>query len=213
MSFNPDLNKQAQEVIFSRKMTKSSHPQVFFNDIPVSQVSFQKHLGIYLDEKLNSNHHIKEKMSKAMKGIGVIKRLRKMLTRYSLLTIYISFVRPHLDYGDILYDQPNNKSFCQKIETTQYNAALAITGAIKGTSQTKLYYELGLESLEFRQWFRKLCLFYKIKKTGLAEYLFNMIPKSNHQYNTRSIENIPSQKNNTRFLTTLSVHKPLFSER
>ena len=103
MSFNPDLNKQAQEVIFSRKMTKSSHSQVFFNDIPVSCVSFQKHLGIYLDEKLNFNHHIKEKMTKAMKGIGVIKRLSKMLPQHSLLTIYKSFVRPHLDYGDIIY--------------------------------------------------------------------------------------------------------------
>ena len=72
MTFNPDLNKQAQEVIFSRKMTKSSHPQVFFNDIPVSRVSFQKHLGIYLDEKLNFNHHIKEKITKAMKGIQVL---------------------------------------------------------------------------------------------------------------------------------------------
>ena len=133
MSFNPDLNKQAQEVIFSsRKMTKSSHPQVFFNDIPVSCVNFQKRLGIYLEEKLNFNHHIKEKMTKAMKVIGVITRLSKMLLWHSLLTIYKSFVRPHLDYGDILYDQPNNKSFCQKIETVQYNAALAITGAIKG---------------------------------------------------------------------------------
>ena len=54
----------------------------------------------------------------------------------------------------------------------------------------KLYNELGLESLEFRWWFRKLCLFYKIKKTGLPEYLFNMIPQSNHQYNTRSIEDV-----------------------
>ena len=76
-----------------------------------------------------------------------------MLPRHSLLTIYKSFVRP------ILYDQPNNKNFCQKIETIQYNAALAITGAIKGTSQTKLYNELGLESFKFRPWFRKLCLF------------------------------------------------------
>ena len=58
-------------------MIKSSHPQVFFSDIPVSRVSFQKHLGIYLDEKLNFNHHIKEKMTKAMKEIGVIKRLRQ----------------------------------------------------------------------------------------------------------------------------------------
>ena len=180
MSFNPDLNKQAQEVIFSRNMNKSSHSPVFFNDIPVSRVSFQKHLGIYLDEKLNFNNHIKEKMTKAMKGIGVIKRLSKMLPRHSLITIYKSFVRPQLDYGNILYDQPKNKSYCQKIETVHYNAALAITCAIKGTSQIKLYNELNLESLEFRRWLRKLCLFYKIKKTGLPEYLLNMIPKSNH---------------------------------
>ena len=57
--------------------------------------------------------------------------------------------------------------------------------AIKGTSQIKLYNELGLESLEFRWWFGKLCLFYKIKKTYLPEYLFNMIPQSNHQYNSQ----------------------------
>ena len=55
-----------------------------------------------------------------------------MLPQHSILTIYKSFVRPHLDYDDILYDQPDNKSFCQKIETVQYNAALAITSAIKG---------------------------------------------------------------------------------
>ena len=122
-------------------MTKSSHPQVFVNDIPVYCVSFQKHLGIYLGEKLNFNHHIKEKMTKAMKGISVIKRSSKALPRKSLLTIYKSFVRPHLDYRDTFYDQPNNKSFCQKIETVQYNAALAITGAIKGTSQIRRHNE------------------------------------------------------------------------
>ena len=133
---------------------------------------------------------VREKMTKAMKGIGVIKRLSKILPWYSLLTRYKSFVRPHLDYGDILYDQPYNKSFCQKIETVQFNAVLAITSVIKGTSQVKLYNQLGLESLEFRWWFRKLCLFYKVKKTGLPEYLFNMIPQSNHQYNTQSIEDV-----------------------
>ena len=40
--------------------------------------------------------------------------------------------------------------FCSKIESVQYNAALALTGAIRGTSQTKLYIELGLESLRSR---------------------------------------------------------------
>ena len=61
MSFNLDLNKLAQEVIFSWKMTKSSHPQISFNHAPVSHASFQKHLEIYLDDKLNFNHHIREK--------------------------------------------------------------------------------------------------------------------------------------------------------
>ena len=97
---------------------------------------------------------INAKILKANKGIGIIKRLLNTLPRKSLLTIYKSFIRPHLDYCDIIYDQPNNESFCTKIERIQYNAALAITGAIKGTSQTKLYKELGLESLKFRGWFR-----------------------------------------------------------
>ena len=52
------------------------------------------------------------------------------LPRSSLLTIYKSFVRPHLHYGDVIYDQPNNPRLSDKIESVQYNAALAITGAI-----------------------------------------------------------------------------------
>ena len=62
---------------------------------------------MYLDETLNFNLHIKEKMSKALKGIGIIKKLSRNLPQHSLVTIYKSFVRPHLDYGDIVYDQPN----------------------------------------------------------------------------------------------------------
>ena len=91
------------------------------------------------------------------------RKLRHILPRHSLITIYKSFVRPHLDYGDIIYDQPNNESFCNKIERVQYNAALAVTGAIRGTSQTKLYNELGLKSLKFRRLMSRLCMFYKIK--------------------------------------------------
>ena len=51
----------------------------------------------------------------------------------------------------MVFDQPENESFSSKIERVQYNASLAITGAIKGTSQEKLYQELGLESLRSRK--------------------------------------------------------------
>ena len=138
MLFNPDITKQAQEVIFSRKNIKKDHPVVYFNEAPVAHTACQKHLGMHLDEKLNFNIHINEKIAKANKGIGLIRKLAQILPRKSLIAIYKSFVRPHLDYGGIIYDQPNNESFCNLIEKVQYNAALAITGAIKGTSQHKL---------------------------------------------------------------------------
>ena len=77
-----------------------------------------------------------------MKEIGVIKRLCKKLPQHSLLKMYKSFVQPPLDYGDLLYDQPN-KDLCQKTETIQYNTGLAIISTIKGTSQIKVYNELG----------------------------------------------------------------------
>ena len=115
MAFNPDISKQAQEVIFSRKAVKASHRAVFFNDIPVARCLTHKHLGMYLDEKLNFGHHITEKIAKVNKGIGVIKK--NVLPRRALLTIYKCFIRPNLDYGDFIYDQPNNGSFCSKIES------------------------------------------------------------------------------------------------
>ena len=88
-----------------------------------------------------------------------------MLPREALLTIYKSFICPHFDYGDVIYDQSYNDSFHAKLESYQYKAALAMTGAIKGSSTEKLYQELGIEHLRSRRWFRKLCLFHKIIKT------------------------------------------------
>ena len=120
---------------------------------------------------MDFSKHINEKISKAQKGISVIKKLYNILPRNVLLTIYKSFVRPHLDYGDIVYDQLNNQSFCNKVEVFQYDAALAIANAIKGTSRMKLCKELGIESLIFCQWFRHICTFYKVKTQCAPKYL------------------------------------------
>ena len=104
---------------------------------------------------------------------------------------FSDFMRPHLDYGDIVFNQSTNDSFCKKLESVQYNAALAITGAIKGTSQVKLYKELGLESLKLRRKLRRLCTFYKIKTTGVPSYLFSLVPNTVlHFYQTRTKDNV-----------------------
>ena len=81
-----------------------------------------------------------------------------------------------MDYGDIIYDQPQNESFCEKIESVQYKAALAITGAIHGTSYEKIYQELGLESLKSRRWYRLLSFMFKTMKKEAPNYLLNWTP-------------------------------------
>ena len=68
---------------------------------------------------------------------------------------------------------------------------MAITGAIRGTSKEKLYDELGLETLEKRRWYRKLCCFFKIFRYKCPKYLFNIIPTSASTYNIRNTNNIP----------------------
>ena len=67
--------------------------------------------------------------------IGLLKKLSNLLPRQALVIIYKAFIRLHLDYGDVLYDQVFNTSFHAKIESIQYNACLGITGAIGGTSR------------------------------------------------------------------------------
>ena len=102
MSFNPDPSKQAQEVIFSRKTQKTCHPSIYFNNKSVKQVPSQKNLGLILDNKLNFQEHLQNILNKVNKFIELLRKLQNILPREPLLTIYKSFVRPHLYYGDIL---------------------------------------------------------------------------------------------------------------
>ena len=113
------------------------------------------------------------------KLIGSIKFLSSLLSRKSLLTIYKSFIRQHLDYCDILYDNPANETLINLIEKVQYKSCLAITGAIQGTSRDSLYQELGLESLRVRRWYRKMVFFYRIVNELAPKYLTNILPTAN----------------------------------
>ena len=77
------------------------------------------------------------------------------------------------------------------METIQYNAALAITGAIRGSSREKFYQDLGVETLQQRRWYGKLCCFYRILKLQSPKYLYSIIPIHNMSYRTRQCNKIP----------------------
>ena len=172
---------------------------MLFNNNNVSQVNSQKHLGVILDVKLTFEEHLKNVFNKTNKTIGLLRKLSNLLTRQALVTIYKAFVRPHLDYGDVLYDQAFNNSLHAKMESIQYNTCLAITSAIRGTTREKIYQELGLESLELLRWYRKLCLFCNVFKNEHPKYLFNLIPVRSTPYATRTVGNIPLIKTKHNF--------------
>ena len=73
------------------------------------------------------------------------------MPRDSLTTIYKSFIRPHLNYADVIFDKPSNATFSNRIESALSNAALATTETIRGISKKKLYQELGFETIKERR--------------------------------------------------------------
>ena len=159
LNFNPDPTEQVQEIIFNRRKTVSIHPLVYFNKNPVNSTATHKHLGM-IDSKLSYENHLQSVFSRVNKTIGLLRKFQPTRPRKSVVTIYKSFIRPHLGYGDVIYDRGYNESFHQNLESLQYSPAIAITGAIRGTSSEKLFQELGLETLTSRRWLRKLCIFH-----------------------------------------------------
>ena len=110
MSFNATLNNDLRKVF---------HPNLSFNDQPIERSVAHKHLGLTLDEKLSFTNCINDKTNKTLKGVGLLRKLSTLLPRQSLLTIYKSFIRPYLDYGDVIYDEPLNESLSNRIESVR----------------------------------------------------------------------------------------------
>ena len=84
-NFNPGTSKPGQDVIFSLKIKVVAHPELLFNKTPVHNTSTQKHLGIFLDYKLNFQEHLGNMLNKVNKNVGLLQRLQSTLPRSSLL--------------------------------------------------------------------------------------------------------------------------------
>ena len=153
MEFNPDPTKQATELLFSCKKFSPNHPSLIFNGIAVTKVKDQKHLGLILDSSLSFEKHLNENILKAKNNVGILKHLSKFLHVKTLDQMYKALVRSHLDYCDIIYHIPSHQnqaplgitlhSLMEKVERIQYQAALAVSGAWRGSSRSKLDEELG----------------------------------------------------------------------
>ena len=182
MEFNPDHIKQATEVLFSCKRSRPNHPQLIFNGIDVAKIKYQKRL--IRDYPLKNI--LMKKIIKAKRNVGILKHLSKFLPLKTLDQMYKVLVRSHLDYCDIIYHIPSHQtqaplgvtlnSLMEKVERIQYQAALAISGAWRGSSRSKLYEELGWETLSDRRMYRRTLQIHKICNHKTPSHLNDNMP-------------------------------------
>ena len=117
MSFNLHPSKKVEDVIFSQKVNNVLHPPLTFNNVDVSHIRSQKHLGVFLDFKLSFKEHLEIVLAKDNRGIAILCKLQFVLPRKALLTIYKPLIRTHFGYGDMICDQSYNDSFHAKLES------------------------------------------------------------------------------------------------
>ena len=113
MNFNPDLNKQAQKVIFSRKIQKSAQPPLVLNNNIMNQSVTQKQLGMFLDAKMGLQEHLKSIFSKINKTIGLLRKL-----------YHISPYRLYLQFISLLLDLISTTSYMIKYITLHFTENL-----------------------------------------------------------------------------------------
>ena len=115
VSFNPS---KTEATLFSRKLNRPHHPPIFMQNHQITEVDSHKHLGLYLSNDCTWHKHINYITEKAWTRINIMRRLKFKLDRKSLEQIYLVFIRPLLEYGDIIWDNclQSEKQELEKIQ-------------------------------------------------------------------------------------------------
>ena len=162
-------------VLFSCKRNKVTHPPLYLGGSAIPEATDHTHLGITLSHDLKWHLHINRIVTKASKRLSLLKRLKFKLSRKTLEKLYLTMIRPILEYGCVLFDNCTQE-LADLIEGLQYEAARICTGARKYTSRARLLAELGWEPLHIRRHFFKLVHFYKIINKLSPPYLYDLLP-------------------------------------
>ena len=136
------------------KRNKPFHQELFMNNTPIAEVNTHRHLHLVFSSDCGWHTHIVTITGKGWQRINILRSFKFRLDRKSLERMYISFIRPVIEYSGIVWDNCNNVNK-QDAEKIQIEALRIITGATKLCSIAKLCQETGFETLEDRRNKRK----------------------------------------------------------
>ena len=199
VTFNPT---KTAYIIFSKKLVRPIHPDLYLDNVKLNEQSKHKQLGVLFNNNMTFDDHIDQQCNKAMKRLTTLKRLQHKIPRQSRLQVYLSFIRPILEFGCELYDN-SCKNVLNKLEKVQRDGLLTVTRAYKCTSHAALLKETNVQPLSTRRNIRKKLFMYKYSKNKLPEYLHKLIPSSvssRSDYMLRNRENIETIRSNKNYL-------------
>ena len=163
-------------MIFSRKLHRPHHPPLLMNNTMLTETDTHRHLGLTLSNTCTWSEHIQTITTKAWARLNLLRTLKFRVSRKSLEKMYISFVRPLLEYCDSVWDNATTESKKQ-LDAIHIEAARIITGATKLCSISLLLSDIGWESLQDRRNKHKLIIFYKIIHGLTPTYLTDILPQ------------------------------------
>jgi hypothetical protein len=169
---------KTKEMLISTKRDNAVHPPIILNGATVDQVKSHKHLGVTLKDDLKWDKHVEDMTLKAKKRLALMKGLKFKLDRRSLETMYLAFLRPILEYADVLWDTPGETNhLLDELDTIQNNAARIVSGATARCTTVSLSTELHWKSLKDRRKEHRLALFFKVMNNLAPQYMADLIPQ------------------------------------
>lgn len=172
IKFNPDKT----EVMFF-SLNDEQRPSLFFENTQLTYVKTHKHLGLTLSEDGKWHEHINNIMTSASNVLSSMQSLKFKLKRNTLNQIYLSYMRPILEYASTVWDGCNENDK-HSLEKMQYEAARVVTGLTRSVSIDRLLREIGWVSLSDRRIMQKLIIVYKAHQNNVPSYLLNLFPNS-----------------------------------
>ena len=172
----------------SRKKNKPVHPPLIFNAHTLQEVNSHKQLGVIFSSDLMWSNQILDICLRAGKRVDILAHLKYRLDRKTLEILYFSYIRPILEYGDVVWGNCS-KEETGLLEEVQLRAARIISGAIRGTSHVRIYEELCWEPLEKRRDRHALILFHKMTVGAAPDYLVDMLPPKVSDRNPYNVRN------------------------
>ena len=175
MKWKVKFNQSKTDLMtITNKILPETQP-LTFDTVNIQESYSHKHLGVILQSNCKWDVHIKSVISKCRTLVACLRSFKHRLSRKALAVMYKSFILPHMDYADIVWDNCTNKS-AEDLENLHLDAIRTIVGAVRGTSHQKLYTESGFTSLQERRRRHKIILYYKIVNGLVPNYLVDRLP-------------------------------------